>query len=124
MNVIITFVKTNKMKATFTKQNFNENFNHSESITSMFNEMGYSQVKVETCLTNGLSHYVRSNVDVINEGKCYYEMFTYEGKASIKVRISDHASGLERNCKGVSGNTMTLSAFKHLIEQGAIKSNN
>ena len=62
----------------------------------MMNEMGYSNVNVETCLTNGLSHYVRLNVEVLNEGKCFANMFIYNGKTEITIRISDHASGLEK----------------------------
>lgn len=117
-------IKTNVMKTTFEKQNFNPEYDHTTPIVEMFNEMGYSNVRVETSLTNGLSHYVKMNVEVLNEGKCYAEMFIYEGKTSITVRISDHISGLEKNCGGVSGNTMTMNAFKRLIETGAINKSN
>jgi len=90
----------------------------------MFNEMGFTNVKVVTCLTNGLSHYVSLNVDVLNEGKCYADMFIYDGKTNITVRISDHKSGLEKNCDGVCGNKMTMFAFKKLISTQAINNIN
>ena len=112
------------MKATFEKKEFNSNFDHTTSIINMMNEMGYSSVKVETCLTNGLSHYVTLNVEVLNENKCYSDMFVFENKTFIVIRISDHSSNLEKICGGVNGNKMTMTAFKKLIETGAIKSNN
>jgi hypothetical protein len=112
------------MKAIFKKTEYNENFDHTTPIIKMMNDMGYSNVSVTTCLTNGLSHYVKLTVDVINECKCWADMFCFDGKTSITIRISDHVSGLEKNCGGVSGNTMTLNAFKILIENNAIKSNN
>jgi hypothetical protein len=112
------------MKATFEKQEFNADFDHTTPIVEMMNKMGYSNVKVETCLTNGLSHYVTLNVDVLNEGKCWADMFIYDGKTSITIRISDHISGLEKNCGGVCGNKMSMLAFKKLIATGAIKATN
>ena len=108
----------------FNKTTFNENFDTQLPIVEMFNKMGYSEVKVKTSFTNGLSHYVSLNVEVINEGKTYMGMFIYNNIASITVRISDHSSGLERNCGGVDGDRMTLRAFNHLISEGAIKTSN
>jgi hypothetical protein len=117
-------IKTNTMKTTFEKQHFNEKVDHSQSVVEMFKNMGYSNIKVSTSLTNGLSHYVTLRVDVLNEGKCYAEMFVFDGKATIEVRISNHSSNLEKICGGVSGNKMTLNAFKHLVTTGAIANNN
>jgi len=86
--------------------------------------MGFSNIKIQTSLTNGLSQYITLTVNVLNEGKTYADMFVNNGKTTIKIRISDHDSGLEKNCNGVSGNTMTMYAFKRLIETGAIEGNN
>ena len=112
------------MKTTFEKQEFNTEFDHTSNVVKMFNEMGYSNIKVETCFTNGLSIYVTLTVEVLNEGKCWMNMFVSNKRATIKVRISDHISGLEKNCNGVSGNTMTMNMFRKLINTGAIKNNN
>lgn len=112
------------MKTTFEKQEFNADFDHTTPIIEMMNKLGFSNVKVTTSLINGLSHYVSLNVEVLNEGKCWADMFVYDGKTSITIRISDHDSGLEKNCGGVCGNKMTMYAFKRLIETGAIKSTN
>jgi hypothetical protein len=112
------------MKAKFEKEEFNTDFDHSSSIISMMNKMGYNNVKVETSLTNGLSHYVKLTVEVLNEGKCWADMYVDNGKADITIRISNHVSGLEKNCGGVCGNKMTMYAFKMLIQTGAIKANN
>jgi hypothetical protein len=112
------------IKSTFKKTEFNNDFDHTTPIIVMMNKMGYTNVKVDTCLTNGLSHYVKLNVEVLNEGKCYADMFVFNNKTDITIRISDHSSGLEKNCNGVCGNKMTMFAFKNLIEKGAIKSNN
>lgn len=122
-----TFVPSlinNTMKTTFEKQEFNAEFDHTTPIIEMMNKMGYSNVKVTTSLTNGLSHYISLNVEVLNEGRCWADMFVYDGKTSITIRISDHDSGLEKNCGGVCGNKMTMYAFKRLIQTGAIKSTN
>jgi hypothetical protein len=112
------------MKMAFEKLEFNTEYDHTTPVVAMMNEMGYTNVKVETCLINGLSHYVILNVEVLNEGKCWHDMFVYEGKTDITIRISDHVSGLEKNCGGVSGNKMTMFAFKKLIATGAIKAAN
>lgn len=120
----MTIPKHKDMITTFKKLQFNTEYDHTSPVVAMMNEMGYSNVNVETCLTNGLSHYVRLNVEVLNEGKCFANMFIYNGKTEITIRISDHASGLEKNCAGVSGNKMSLGAFKQLITTGAIKASN
>lgn len=112
------------MRSSFQKNIYNENFDHQTEVKKTFTEMGFTDFSVETSLTNGRSHYISLQVDVLSEGKCYAEMYVENGKAYITVRISDHASGLEKNCGGVCGNKMTLAAFKKLIETGAIKSRN
>lgn len=117
-----TFKKSKKK--TFKKSKFNPEYDHTTPVIEMMNKMGYSNVAVETCLTNGLSHYVRLTVEVLNEGSCWADMCVYDGKTDITIRISDHLSGLEKNCGGICGNTMTMLAFKKLIETGAIKATN
>lgn len=110
-------------RSTFKKQEFNEEFDHTAGVREMFAQMGYSEVKVKAVTSNGCSLYVSLNVAVLNKGRLYAEMFTYEDlPVTITVRISDHASGLSR--AGVDGNTMTMAAFKHLITTGAIASSN
>jgi len=108
------------MKSKFQKAEYNSNYDHTTPVVKMFNKMGYSNVKVSTCLTNGLSHYVKLTVAVLNEGKTYAEMFLYNGITDIEVRVSDHLSGLEKNCRGVCRNKMSLQAFEKLRNTGAI----
>ena len=111
------------MKATFEKQEFNTEFDYSSEITKMFNKMGYTKFKIETCFTNGLSHYISLNIDVINEKNCWSDMYINEDKTTdITVRISNHDSNLSRF--GVVGNKMTMTNFKKLISTKAIKNNN
>jgi hypothetical protein len=107
----------------FKKVEFNQNIDYSSKIKEMFAEIGFNDVSVHTSFANGLSHYVSLVADVIDEGRTYASMFVYDNQAFIKVRISDHTSGLESNCKGVCGNTMTFEALKNLLETGAIKAN-
>ena len=116
--------KNKTMKTVFEKTKFNPDFDHKTSIINMMNEMGYTNVTVQSSFTNGLSHYVRLTVEVLNEGKCYAYMYTYSNYTDITIRISDHASGLELHCGGVCGNKMTMHAFKKLIAVGAIKASN
>ncbi len=107
----------------FKKQEFNEDYDHQLAVTKMFAEMGFNDLKITTSTTNGLSHYVDVyDFEVVNEDKLYSQMFVFEGKTNITVRISDHVSNLDTICKGVSGNKMNLQAFKGLIESGAIAS--
>lgn len=110
------------MKA-FQKQEFNQRFNHAEKIQNDFLNLGFSKVKVDVCLTNGCSIYVKLDVEVLNANKLYASMFVWENETDVVVRISDHNSGLERS-GGVSGNNMTMNAFLKLIETGAIASKN
>ena len=110
------------MKSTFEKQNFNEQAINEADYVKMFAELGFEAEKVEISFTNGCSAYVTLNVNVLNEGKMYAETFVYEGKATIKVRLSDHASGLEKNCGGVCKNQFSFAAFKHLVYNNIIAS--
>ena len=109
------------MKPTFTKQEFNESAISEQDYISKFNALGFNPTKVEICFTNGCSAYVSLNVEVLNEGKMYADVFVYEGKAYLQVRVSDHLSNLERICGGVSGNKISFDAFKSLAENGVIK---
>ena len=111
------------MKATFEKQEFNTEFDYNSDITKMFNEMGYTKFNINTCFTNGLSHYVSLNVTVLNEGKCFCDMYINEDNTTdITIRISNHDSNLSRF--GVVGNKMTMNNFKKLILTQAIANNN
>ena len=105
----------------FTKQEFNEDFDHQSAVKKLFADMGFSDLEINTSTTNGLSHYVKVfDFKVINEDKLYADMFVWEGHTDITVRISDHESNLDTICKGVSRNKMNLTAFKELINTGAI----
>ena len=109
------------MKATFNKQNFNEIAVSKDDYIAKFKVLGFNPNKVEICFTNGCSAYVSLKVEVINESKMYADVFVYEGKASLQVRVSDHDSNLEKICGGVSGNKISFNAFKLLIENKVIK---
>ena len=109
------------MKATFEKQKFNERVINKAYFVEMFAELGFEAKRVEISFTNGCSAYITLNVNVLNEGKMWPEVFVYEGQAIIQVRVSDHESNLERICGGVSGNKMSMAAFKELIENNVIE---
>ena len=109
------------MKATFEKQKFNDQVINEADYVKMFAELGFEAKKVEISFTNGCSAYVTLNVNVLNEGKMWADVFVYEGKATIQVRVSDHDSNLERFCDGVSGNKMSMVSFKKLIENNVIE---
>jgi hypothetical protein len=108
------------MKATFNKQNFNETAVSKQDYIDKFNALGFSPTKVEICFTNGCSAYISINVNVLNENEMYADVFVYEGKASLQVRVSDHISNLEKICGGVSGNKMSFNAFKSLVSNKVI----
>ena len=91
-------------------------------ISKMFKDLGFEPLSIQESTINGLSQYVTVLANVVEEGKCYAEMYIEPEKTTyITIRISDHLSGLETNCNGVCRNKMTFSAFSHLIETGAIK---
>lgn len=108
------------MKATFQKQEFNEELISKESYISMFAEIGFDAKRVDISFTNGCSAYITLNVNVLNENKMYAETFVYDGKATIQIRVSDHTSNLEKICGGVSGNKISFAAFKELIKNNVI----
>lgn len=105
---------------TFTSQKFNENLITKESYISMFEEFGFTPSKVEISFVNGCSAYITLNVNVINENKMYAETFVFDGKATITVRVSDHVSGLEKNCGGICGNRFSLVVFRELVKNNII----
>ena len=109
------------MKNTFKKREANQAFDHQSKIVELFAQMGFNDIEIKTSTTNGISHYVNVyDFTVVNENRLYAEMFVFEGKTDITVRISDHQSNLDTVCNGVSGNKMNLTAFKNLIKNGAI----
>jgi len=104
------------MKNTFKKREANQAFDHQSKIVELFAQMGFNDIEIKTSTTNGISHYVNIyDFTVVNENRLYAEMFVFEGKTDITVRISDHQSNLKK-----SGNKMNLTAFKNLIKNGAI----
>lgn len=109
------------MKSAFEKTSFNESAIKESDYVKMFAKLGFEAKRVEISFTNGCSAYITLNVNVLDEGKMYYETFVYEGKATIKVRVSDHASGLEKNCGGVCKNNLSFLAFKHLVNNNVIE---
>jgi hypothetical protein len=109
------------MKTIFEKQKFNEQAINKAYYVEMFAGLGFEAKRVEISFTNGCSAYVTLNVNVLNEGKMWPDVFVYEGQAIIQVRVSDHESNLERICGGVSGNKMSMAAFKELIENNVIE---
>ena len=108
------------MKTTFEKQKFNEAVITKESYIEMFKEIGFTPSNVVLCFSNGCSAYITLNVNVLNENKMYADVFVYENKATVTVRVSDHDSNLEKICCGVSGNRLSLNAFKHLVNTNVI----
>lgn len=126
--VCAIFVYTNQttttMTTTFEKRDFNQSVISNEDYVKMFAELGFTATRVDISFTNGCSAYISLNVNVLNERKMYADTFVYEGNASIQVRVSDHASNLERICGGVSGNKMSFAAFKRLVENNVISDNN
>lgn len=88
----------------------------------MFENIGFQPLSIQSSESNGISYYVTVIANVINEGRCYADMYVREDSTTmITVRISDHLSGLEMHCNGVSGNRMTFGAFTRLIKTGAIQ---
>ena len=109
---------------TFEKQSFNEQVVTEDTYIQKFTDLGFIPYSTDLCFTNGASFYATISVVVANEGKMYGENFTYDGKCTLKVRISDHQSNLERICGGVSGNNLSFDAFVSLVNNGAILPNN
>ena len=105
---------------TFLKATFNQKSVSEQDYINMFSEMGFEAKNVNISFTNGLSAYISLNVNVLDANKMYSEVFVYENKASIQVRISDHLSNLEMICGGVSNNKMSFEAFKSLVNNKVI----
>jgi hypothetical protein len=119
--VLVYLSNIKKQTMTFQKQNFNESVITKEDYITKFNALGFNPTKVEISFTNGCSAYISLNVEVINEGKMYADVFVYDSKATLQVRVSDHASNLERICGGVCGNKLSFEAFKTLVDNNVIK---
>ena len=82
-------------------------------------EYKMSELKNENKLD--LKSLIEKRNNVLDEGKMWSEVFIYEGQAIIQVRVSDHSSNLEKICGGVSGNKMSMAAFKELIKNNVIE---
>jgi hypothetical protein len=109
------------MRTAFKKQNFNQAVISEETYVKMFADLGFTAKKITISFTNGCSVYINLDVDVLKLGQMYADTFVYEGKAIIKVRVSDHVSNLEKICGGVSGNNLSFAAFKYLVDNNVIK---
>jgi hypothetical protein len=107
---------------TFEKDQYSADFDHQKEVREIFTQLGFSNFNIETCLTNGCSHYISLEVNVLNEMKCWSEMHVENNKSYVTVRISDHSSNLERF--GCVRNKMSFNDFKKLIANGAISTNN
>lgn len=107
---------------TFTKQEANTDFDHQAGVKKIFSDLGYSNIKIETSLANGISHYIRFEVLILNENKLFHDMDVWGDWTDIEVRISDHSSNLSKF--GNSKNKMTMECLLKLRETGAISLNN
>lgn len=114
-----------KKVAIFEKSTFNANVDHQSNVKEIFQSLGYTDFSIKTSLTNGCSNYVSLCLKIENAGKLPYDAWTFDDTIVITVRISDHASNLERfgGWEGQS-NRCTLSFFKHLRDTGAIALSN
>jgi len=106
--------------STFENINYNENAISTAKEEAAISAIGFKAEKIVVSLTNGRSAYAYVNVKVVNEGKMPYEVFVFEGRAYLQVRISDHASNLERICGGSSKDKMSFSLFSRLAKEGVI----
>lgn len=111
------------MKSTFEKNPGNPDFDHQVEIKKTFKSLGFRDFKIQTCLTNGISHYVSINLDVLDEGKMPMEIFVFDGITSVQVRISDHTSNLER-FGGVAGNKISFQVLESLLNNNIAKPRN
>jgi hypothetical protein len=110
--------KTHTMTSTFDKTVYTDASTTQE--VAMINALGFNVEKADVSIANGKSVYAYVNVNVVNEGKMPYEVFVYEGKARLCVRISDHASNLERICGGSSRDKVSFLLFSRLVKNGVI----
>ena len=111
------------MKTTFIANPGNQEFDHQSEIKETFKSLGFDEISIQTCLTNGISHYVSVNLDVLDEGRMPMEIFVFENIASVQVRISDHVSNLER-FGGVAGNKISMMALENILNHNIAKPRN
>jgi hypothetical protein len=105
------------------------NDNTKKRIKNEFTEKGFNDVSVSVSTTNGESIYVNINLKVVDEQKLFKGMKPCEwGYVRVQIRMSDHFSGLEKNCGGYHVDQftakMTLPIFESLIQSGAVQTNN
>jgi hypothetical protein len=103
--------------------------NTKKRIKKEFAEKGFNNIGVSASTANGQSIYVNLSLKVVDAEKLFKGMQACDyGYVSIQIRISDHFSGLEKNCGGYNVGTlytqMTLPIFEALIQSGAVQSNN
>ena len=102
--------------------------NTKKRIEKEFAEKGFNNVGVSVSIANGQSIYVNLSLKVVEAKKLFKGMQPCDGYVSIQIRMSDHFSGLEKNCGGYNVGTlytqMTLPIFESLIQSGAVQSNN
>jgi hypothetical protein len=103
--------------------------NTKKRVKKEFAEKGFSDVGVSVSTANGESIYVNLSLKVVDAKKLFRGMRPCEyGYVSIQIRISDHLSGLEKNCGGYNAGTlgiqMTLPIFEALIRSGAVQTSN
>ena len=104
----------------FKKNNIKESSKDKLFYIEKFKSLGFNVKSVQISYTNGCSAYVNLSVKVLNENKMYADVFVYNGKADITIRLSDHQSNLERICGGVAGNRLSFVAFISLVENKII----
>jgi|688.fasta_scaffold747383_2 hypothetical protein len=98
-------------------------------IKKEFAEKGFNDVSVSVSTKNGESIYVNIILAVVDAKKLFKGMQPCEyGYVRIQIRMSDHFSGLEKNCGGFHVDQfsakMTLPIFEALIQSGAIQTSN
>ena len=103
--------------------------NTKKRIEKEFAEKGFNNVGVSVSTKNGQSIYVNIALAVVDAKKLFKGMQPCEyGYVSIQIRMSDHFSGLEKNCGGYNVGTlgiqMTLPIFEALIQSGAVQTSN
>lgn len=101
---------------TFEKNEISENFYNESYYKNIFTKLGFEPSSITISYANGASAYVSLSAQVLNEGKMYADMFTYNGLVTLQVRVSDHESNLERLCGGVDGNRLSFEAFKRIAK--------
>lgn len=105
------------------------NDNTKKRIKNEFAEKGFNDVSVSVSTKNGESIYVNIILAVVDAKKLFKGMQPCEyGYVRIQIRMSDHFSGLEKNCGGFHVDQfsakMTLPIFESLIQSGAVQTSN